>query len=74
MLWKGGQISDRFPVSVAIEGLGACLRLFRTSPLKPFLESSVGIFPAAGDLDGEGVVDYHILADGGFDDVDAKAA
>lgn len=40
--------------------------LFRTSPLKPFLESSVGIFPAGGDLDGEGVVDYHILADGGF--------
>uniref|UniRef100_A0A183F823 DDE Tnp4 domain-containing protein n=1 Tax=Heligmosomoides polygyrus TaxID=6339 RepID=A0A183F823_HELPZ len=32
----------------------------------PFLESSVGIFPAGGDLDGEGVVDYHILADGGF--------
>lgn len=40
--------------------------LFRTSPLKRFLEGAVGQFPYGGDLAGEGHVDYHILADGGF--------
>ncbi|VDO69944.1 unnamed protein product [Heligmosomoides polygyrus] len=40
--------------------------LFRTSGLKRFLERAVNNFPTGGDLGGEGAVDYHILADGGF--------
>ncbi|VDL86656.1 unnamed protein product [Nippostrongylus brasiliensis] len=37
-----------------------------TSSLKTLLEQSVRLFPASCDLGGEGMVDYHILADGGF--------
>ncbi|WKY06188.1 hypothetical protein Q1695_006413 [Nippostrongylus brasiliensis] len=40
--------------------------LFPTSRLKTLLEESVRLFPAGCDLGGEGVVDYHMLADGGF--------
>ncbi|VDL76064.1 unnamed protein product [Nippostrongylus brasiliensis] len=40
--------------------------LFRTSPLKRLLEACHPLFPEGADLGGEGVVDYHVLADGGF--------
>ncbi|VDL67128.1 unnamed protein product [Nippostrongylus brasiliensis] len=42
------------------------LGLFRTSPLKRLLEACHPLFPEGADLGGEGVVDYHVLADGGF--------
>ncbi|WKX90430.1 hypothetical protein Q1695_009353 [Nippostrongylus brasiliensis] len=40
--------------------------LFRTSALKPFLEEAKSQFPRGGDLNGQGHVDYHVLADGRF--------
>uniref|UniRef100_A0A183FBI7 DDE Tnp4 domain-containing protein n=1 Tax=Heligmosomoides polygyrus TaxID=6339 RepID=A0A183FBI7_HELPZ len=40
--------------------------LFRSSPMRKFLERSVENFPRGGDLGGHGYVDYHVLADGGF--------
>ncbi|WKX95285.1 hypothetical protein Q1695_012047 [Nippostrongylus brasiliensis] len=39
---------------------------FRTFRLKTLLEESVRLFPAGCDHGLEGVVDYHILANGGF--------
>ncbi|WKX95286.1 hypothetical protein Q1695_012048 [Nippostrongylus brasiliensis] len=47
---------DRFPI----------LGPFRTFRLKTLLEESVRLFPAGCDHGLEGVVDYHILANGGF--------
>ncbi|VDL77709.1 unnamed protein product [Nippostrongylus brasiliensis] len=38
--------------------------LFRMSTLKPFLEEAKSQFPRGGDLNGQGHVDYHVLADG----------
>ncbi|WKX92065.1 hypothetical protein Q1695_010249 [Nippostrongylus brasiliensis] len=40
--------------------------LFRMSTLKPFLEEAKSQFPRGGDLNGQGHVDYHVLADGRF--------
>ncbi|EYC34966.1 hypothetical protein Y032_1226g3770 [Ancylostoma ceylanicum] len=40
--------------------------LFRTSPINAFLEAHRVDFPPSTPLGDQGVVDYHILADGGF--------
>ncbi|WKX92290.1 hypothetical protein Q1695_010375 [Nippostrongylus brasiliensis] len=48
------------------EGKNSDSSLFCTSALKPFLEEAKSQFPRGGDLNGQGHVDYHVLADGGF--------
>lgn len=43
-----------------------CLGILRTSPIREYLEHSKVSFPPPADLGGHGIVEYHVLADGGF--------